>query len=87
MLADVTLRDHGPVKALFHHDKNGFFYALDRSGAGAGASLFRNRLPLAQFLATVSGGRPGTNMPAFEQLLSADEIRQVHAFLMSRDAL
>ena len=31
MLADVTLRDHGPVKALFHHDKNGFFYALDRT--------------------------------------------------------
>ena len=31
VLADVTLRDHGPVKALFHHDKNGFFYALDRT--------------------------------------------------------
>ena len=31
VLADVTLPDHGPVKALFHHDKNGFFYALDRT--------------------------------------------------------
>ena len=30
VLADVTLDGHGPVKALFHHDKNGFFYALDR---------------------------------------------------------
>jgi alcohol dehydrogenase (cytochrome c) len=30
LLADVTLGDKGPVKALFHHDKNGFFYALDR---------------------------------------------------------
>ncbi|MEZ5400958.1 MAG: PQQ-dependent dehydrogenase, methanol/ethanol family [Bryobacteraceae bacterium] len=31
VLADVTLPKHGPVKALFHHDKNGFFYALDRT--------------------------------------------------------
>ncbi len=30
VLADVDLGD-GPVKALFHHDKNGFFYALDRT--------------------------------------------------------
>ena len=31
LLADVVLGDRGPVKALFHHDKNGFFYALDRT--------------------------------------------------------
>ena len=31
LLADVALGDRGPVKALFHHDKNGFFYALDRT--------------------------------------------------------
>ena len=31
VLADVTLGDRGLVKALFHHDKNGFFYALDRT--------------------------------------------------------
>jgi alcohol dehydrogenase (cytochrome c) len=31
VLADVDLRGEGPVKALFHHDKNGFFYALDRT--------------------------------------------------------
>lgn len=31
VLADVVLGDRGPVKALFHHDKNGFFYALDRT--------------------------------------------------------
>ena len=58
-----------------------------RSGGGAGPSLFRNRLPLGQFLDTVNRGRPGTNMPAFEELLSPVEIRQVHAFLMSRDTL
>ena len=58
-----------------------------RSGGGAGPSLFRNRLPLGEFLDTVNRGRPGTNMPAFEELLTPDEIWQVHAFLMSRDAL
>ena len=58
-----------------------------RSGGGAGPSLFRNRLSLGRFLDTVNRGRPGTNMPAFEELLSPGEIRQVHAFLMSRDAL
>jgi alcohol dehydrogenase (cytochrome c) len=31
VLADVTLAGKGLVKALFHHDKNGFFYALDRT--------------------------------------------------------
>ena len=31
MLADVVLGKLGLVKALFHHDKNGFFYALDRT--------------------------------------------------------
>jgi len=31
VLADVELGDDGLVKALFHHDKNGFFYALDRT--------------------------------------------------------
>lgn len=31
MLADVTMPGRGKVKALFHHDKNGYFYALDRT--------------------------------------------------------
>ena len=31
VLADLELPGHGPVKALFHHDKNGYFYALDRT--------------------------------------------------------
>jgi mono/diheme cytochrome c family protein/outer membrane protein assembly factor BamB len=30
LLADVALGPLGMVKALFHHDKNGYFYALDR---------------------------------------------------------
>jgi alcohol dehydrogenase (cytochrome c) len=31
VLADVELDGIGPVRALFHHDKNGYFYALDRT--------------------------------------------------------
>jgi alcohol dehydrogenase (cytochrome c) len=31
VLADVELGERGPVKALFHHDKNGYFYAIDRT--------------------------------------------------------
>jgi alcohol dehydrogenase (cytochrome c) len=31
VLADVAFPDEGVVKTLFHHDKNGFFYALDRT--------------------------------------------------------
>jgi len=31
VLADVVLGNRGLTKALFHHDKNGFFYALDRT--------------------------------------------------------
>ena len=58
-----------------------------RTGGGAGASIFRTGLDAARFLEVVAGGRGGTNMPAFGELLSSDEIRQVYVFLMSRDAL
>ena len=58
-----------------------------RTGAGAGPSIFRTGLDPARFFDVVAEGRDGTNMPAFEELLSNDEIRQVYAFLMSRDAL
>ena len=58
-----------------------------RTGGGAGPSLFRNPLPPGRFFDAVAQGREGTNMPAFRELLSRDEMRQVHAFLMSRDAL
>ena len=58
-----------------------------RTGGGASPSLFRTGLPAGRFLDAVAQGREGTNMPAFGELLSQDEIWQVHAFLMSRDAL
>ena len=58
-----------------------------RAGGGAGPSIFRTGLDPARFFDVVARGRDGTNMPAFDELLSGDEIRQVHAFLMSRDAL
>lgn len=31
VLVDLELDGHGPVKTLLHYDKNGFFYALDRT--------------------------------------------------------
>ena len=31
VLVDIELDGHGPVKTLLHYDKNGFFYALDRT--------------------------------------------------------
>ncbi len=31
VLVDLELPDEGQLKALFHYDKNGFFYALDRT--------------------------------------------------------
>ncbi|MCY4506379.1 MAG: cytochrome c, partial [Acidobacteria bacterium] len=58
-----------------------------RAGGGASPNLFRTGLPTGRFLDAVSRGRDGTNMPAFGELLSQDEIWQVHAFLMSRDGL
>ena len=59
-----------------------------RSGGGAaGPSLFRTRLSPAQFLDTVTKGRPGTAMAPFAEILSQNEMWQVHAFLLSRDSL
>jgi len=58
-----------------------------RSGGGAGPSIFKTRLSAGQFIDTVTKGRPGTAMPAFGELLPRDEMWQVHAFLLSRDAL
>ena len=58
-----------------------------RTGGGAGSNIFKTALRAGQFFDTVTKGHQGTGMPAFEQLLSHDEIWQVHAFLMSRDSL
>ena len=43
--------------------------------------------PVGPFAAVVAKGRPGTLMPAFESLLTADEIRALDAFVRSRDRL
>ena len=58
-----------------------------RTGGGVGSNVFKTALRPGQFFDTVAKGHQGTSMPAFEQLLSHDEIWQVHAFLMSRDSL
>ena len=58
-----------------------------KGGAGVGPNVFRSPLAPRHFVDTVTAGRPGAAMPPFGELLSRDEIWQVHAFLMSRDSL
>ena len=58
-----------------------------KAGGGAGPTIFKTKLGPGRFIETVTNGRQGTNMAAFGQLLSRDEIWQVHAYLMSRDSL
>jgi hypothetical protein len=40
-----------------------------------------------KFLDAVAKGREGTLMPSFESLLTPDEIRDIYAFVLSRDHL
>ena len=58
VLADLELGPHGPVKALFHHDKNGFFYALDRTD---GSFLYGE--PMVPGINWASGLDPATGRP------------------------
>ena len=58
VLADLELVGHGPVKALFHHDKNGFFYALDRT---SGKFLYGD--PIVPGITWATGLDPETGRP------------------------
>ena len=58
VLADLELPVHGPVKALFHHDKNGFFYALDRTD---GTFLYGD--PIVPGITWARGLDPETGRP------------------------
>ncbi|MEZ5365298.1 MAG: hypothetical protein R2748_23955 [Bryobacterales bacterium] len=58
MLADLELPQHGAVKALFHHDKNGFFYALDRTN---GEFLYAD--PIVPGINWTTGLDPKTGRP------------------------
>ena len=50
-----------------------------------GENVFRSRLTPNRFFEIVAQGSEANLMPAFGELLSAEEIWQVHAYLMSRD--
>ncbi len=58
VLADLDLGEHGPVKALFHHDKNGYFYALDRTD---GQFLYGD--PIVPGITWAKGLDPETGRP------------------------
>lgn len=55
------------------------------SAGARGPNLFATKLSDEQFLETVINGRKGTQMPAFGERLSPDEVWQVHAFVKSTD--
>ncbi len=58
-----------------------------QAGGASGPNLFRTALSEERFLDAVAKGREGTLMPSFESLLTADEIRDIYSFVLSRDHL
>ena len=56
-----------------------------QSAGARGPNIFATKLSDEQFLETVINGRKGTQMPAFGERLSPDEVWQVHAFVKSTD--
>jgi glucose dehydrogenase len=58
-----------------------------QAGGASGPNIFRTALSEADFAVIVAKGRAGTLMPAFESLLTSEEIGAVHAFVRSRDRL
>ena len=58
VLVDLELPEHGQVQALFHHDKNGFFYALDRTN---GKFLYGD--PIVPGITWAHGLDPETGRP------------------------
>ena len=60
-------------------------YVCHHSAGGRGPNLFSSKLNDERFFDTVAHGRKGTQMPAFGQRLSPDEIWQLHAFVKSTD--
>jgi mono/diheme cytochrome c family protein len=60
-------------------------YICHHSSGARGPNIFATKLTDEQFLETVINGRKGTQMPAFGERLSPDEVWQVHAFVKSTD--
>jgi mono/diheme cytochrome c family protein len=60
-------------------------YICHHSAGARGPNLFAAKLTNEQFLETVINGRKGTQMPAFGERLSPDEVWQIHAFVKSTD--
>jgi mono/diheme cytochrome c family protein len=58
-----------------------------QAGGASGPNIFRTALSEAAFAAVVAKGRSGTLMPAFESLLTPEDIRAIDAFVRSRDRL
>ena len=62
-------------------------FGCHRSAGGSGSNLFRTTMDPGRFYEAVAKGTEGTTMPAFESLLTREQIWELHAFVLSRDRL
>jgi mono/diheme cytochrome c family protein len=62
-------------------------FGCHMAAGGSGPKIFRSQLSAKRYSEIVEKGVPGTLMPAFKTLLTADEIRQIHAFTSAYERL
>jgi mono/diheme cytochrome c family protein len=57
------------------------------AAGGSGPKVFRSQLSARRYFDIVEKGVPGTLMPAFQGLLTPEQIWQIHAFTSAYDRL
>jgi mono/diheme cytochrome c family protein len=57
------------------------------AAGGSGPRIFRSALSARRYFNIVQKGVAGTLMPAFNNLLTAEQIWQIHAFTSTHDRL
>jgi mono/diheme cytochrome c family protein len=57
------------------------------AAGGSGPRIFRSRLTPRRYFEVVEKGVPGTLMPAFQNLLTPEQIWQIQAFTAAYDRL
>jgi mono/diheme cytochrome c family protein len=62
-------------------------FGCHMAAGGSGPRIFRSALPAKRYFEIVEKGVPGTLMPAFRGLLTAEEIWRIQAFTAAHDRL
>jgi len=62
-------------------------FGCHMAAGGSGPRIFRSPLSAKRYFEVVEKGVPGTLMPAFQSLLTVEQIRQIHAFTSAYDRL